>query len=183
MSGCCEHCGDVPCVCGTQCDPAPEPAMGTFRKKPLVISARRATEVEHIRTLEGTMTANRGDWIITGVKGEQYPCKDDIFCATYDAVDDAARKLLDPPVPDESDSLRTQIVTCHQSWVHEGRRRPVDKLYDLLARVAEAHAKKMAAGIWSHRSDGCGCTAGRGLCEGCIERLGAKFAELEGGAK
>ena len=39
-----------------------------------------------IPTLEGTMTARAGDWIIKGVKGEFYPCKPDIFAATYDAV-------------------------------------------------------------------------------------------------
>lgn len=36
-----------------------------------------------IYTLEGTMEANPGDWIIRGVKGEHYPCKPDIFAATY----------------------------------------------------------------------------------------------------
>ena len=36
-----------------------------------------------IYTLEGTMLANPGDWIIRGVKGEYYPCKPDIFEATY----------------------------------------------------------------------------------------------------
>ena len=39
-----------------------------------------------IGTLEGSMTASPGDWIIRGVKGELYPCKDDIFKATYDPV-------------------------------------------------------------------------------------------------
>ena len=58
-----------------------------YRKKPVVIKARVATETEHIATLEGTMTANPGDYIITGVKGEKYPCKPDIFCATYEPVD------------------------------------------------------------------------------------------------
>lgn len=38
----------------------------------------------NIKTLEGTMLAMPGDWIITGVKGEVYPCKPDIFAATYD---------------------------------------------------------------------------------------------------
>lgn len=38
----------------------------------------------HIVTLEGVMTANVGDWIIQGVKGEIYPCKPDIFAATYE---------------------------------------------------------------------------------------------------
>lgn len=37
-----------------------------------------------IGTLEGTMEAKAGDWIIRGVKGEIYPCKPEIFAATYD---------------------------------------------------------------------------------------------------
>ena len=40
-----------------------------------------------IRTLEGAMKADHGDWIICGVKGEFYPCKPDIFEATYEAVE------------------------------------------------------------------------------------------------
>jgi hypothetical protein len=39
-----------------------------------------------ISTLEGVMRADVGDWIIRGVKGELYPCKPDIFEATYEAV-------------------------------------------------------------------------------------------------
>lgn len=38
----------------------------------------------YIETLEGRMKAEPGDWIIKGVKGELYPCKPDIFAATYD---------------------------------------------------------------------------------------------------
>lgn len=41
-----------------------------------------------IETLEGTMRFNRGEMLIIGVKGEAYPCKMDIFEATYDPVDD-----------------------------------------------------------------------------------------------
>ena len=37
-----------------------------------------------IMTLEGTMFAEVGDWIIRGVKGELYPCKPDIFDLTYE---------------------------------------------------------------------------------------------------
>jgi hypothetical protein len=40
-----------------------------------------------IKTLEGNMTAQPGDYIIQGVKGELYPCKPDIFEQTYDKVD------------------------------------------------------------------------------------------------
>jgi len=43
------------------------------------------TEI-YIDTLEGTVCANEGDWIIQGVKGELYPCKPDIFDATYNKV-------------------------------------------------------------------------------------------------
>lgn len=45
-----------------------------------------SAEPEHIAidTLEGTMRAEAGDWIIRGVKGEFYPCKPDIFDATYE---------------------------------------------------------------------------------------------------
>lgn len=41
----------------------------------------------YIHTMEGVMCASCGDWIIKGVKGEFYPCKPDIFEATYEAVD------------------------------------------------------------------------------------------------
>lgn len=40
-----------------------------------------------VHTLEGEMRVNSGDWIIRGIKGEFYPCKPDIFEATYEAVD------------------------------------------------------------------------------------------------
>lgn len=90
--------------------------MSKYRKKPVVIEAFRWTggpdqtedpewicdaihagtvafenvgtpEVKlTIITLEGTMRADIGDWIIQGVQGELYPCKPDIFAATYEAV-------------------------------------------------------------------------------------------------
>ena len=40
----------------------------------------------HIPTLEGSMLADKDDMVIMGVKGEFYPCKPDIFAATYDEV-------------------------------------------------------------------------------------------------
>lgn len=42
--------------------------------------------VLRVLTSEGTMTASPDDWLIRGVKGELYPCKPDIFAATYEAV-------------------------------------------------------------------------------------------------
>jgi len=87
--------------------------MAKFRKKPVVIEAVRwenkkivcppgpmwFVEAEEkgiinlcgdslfIKTLEGEMEAKIGDWIIRGVAGEIYPCKPDIFSATYELVE------------------------------------------------------------------------------------------------
>ena len=47
---------------------------------------RRDGEFLYIGTLEGEMMAGPGDWIIRGVKGEIYPCKPDIFAATYETA-------------------------------------------------------------------------------------------------
>lgn len=83
--------------------------MAQYRKKPVVIEAWRyeyeglpqpkwlveATEKGvvwgagdslSVQTLEGIMMARPGDWIIRGVEGEIYPCKDSVFQATYEAV-------------------------------------------------------------------------------------------------
>lgn len=91
--------------------------MSKFRKKPVVIEAEQwwqdwdnvveqhtgialpegqkicghcDDKIGHhgwINTLEGGHIVCPGDWIITGIAGEKYPCKPDIFEATYDAVE------------------------------------------------------------------------------------------------
>ena len=84
--------------------------MAKYRKKPVVIEAFRFGhdkppvwwkdavdchnaqctdngEVAEIATLEGTMSAYSGDYIIRGVQGELYPCRADIFNATYEMVE------------------------------------------------------------------------------------------------
>ena len=60
--------------------------MGKYRKKPVVIEAYQTDKEIDIPTLEGTMHASVGDYIIRGVNGELYPCKPDIFEKTYDKV-------------------------------------------------------------------------------------------------
>ena len=55
-----------------------------FRKKPIVIEAYQTDEEMIIQTLEGPLRAAPGDWIITGIRGEQYPCKPDVFEKTYE---------------------------------------------------------------------------------------------------
>lgn len=57
-----------------------------YRKKPVIVTAYQTDKELLIETLEGTMKADIGDFIITGVRGEKYPCKPDIFYATYDEV-------------------------------------------------------------------------------------------------
>ena len=59
-----------------------------FRKKPVIVEAYQTDKEMTIHTLEGDHHASIGDWIITGVNGEQYPCKPDIFEKTYELVDD-----------------------------------------------------------------------------------------------
>lgn len=86
--------------------------MAKYRKKPIVIdaeqffpdrkphpdgveqfTAEKSESVEggtnewygwRVQTLEGPLAVSPGDWIITGIKGEKYPCKPDIFEATYE---------------------------------------------------------------------------------------------------
>ena len=57
-----------------------------YRKKPVVVEAYKTDKEVVIHTLEGDMKASIGDYIITGVNGEQYPCKPDIFEKTYEVV-------------------------------------------------------------------------------------------------
>lgn len=78
-----------------------------FRKRPVTITARRAIVAEDIQTLEGTMRAEPGDWIITGIKGEQYPCKPDIFERTYEPADDDAVRAWGQAYP-ERDTTEEQ---------------------------------------------------------------------------
>ena len=52
----------------------------------------------YISTLEGQMTANRKDWIIQGVAGELYPCKPDIFNATYEPAPAEMFDMSNEPV-------------------------------------------------------------------------------------
>ena len=61
-----------------------------YRKKPVVIEAYQTDKELDIETLEGTMHASVGDYIITGVRGEKYPCKPDIFEQTYEPADASA---------------------------------------------------------------------------------------------
>lgn len=107
-----------------------------FRKKPVVIEAIRLQQrfgwpdwlhdavsanriITHglgkygegevyieIETLEGVMRGNEGDWIIRGVKGEIYPCKPDIFEATYELASQ----------PTANEELIAALADCAQRF-------------------------------------------------------------------
>jgi hypothetical protein len=68
--------------------------MAKFKKLPVIVDAVRYTGKRKriIQTLEGPMTASPGDWIVTGVKGEKYAVKDDIFRQTYEPVSTRPRR-------------------------------------------------------------------------------------------
>lgn len=57
-----------------------------YVKKPVIVEAYKTEREMIIHTLEGDMKANPGDYIITGINGEQYPCKPDIFIKTYEEL-------------------------------------------------------------------------------------------------
>lgn len=79
-----------------------------FRKKPIIIEAEQwfpgvciegmqdyidpwtktLSEYRKIDTIDGIMLVKPGDWIITGVEGEKDVCKDSIFRATYEPIED-----------------------------------------------------------------------------------------------
>jgi len=67
--------------------------MAKFRKIPVIIDAIRIKKEMTIDTLEGRMNGKAGDWLLTGVDGEQYPCKDSIFRKTYEPADEDAEKM------------------------------------------------------------------------------------------
>lgn len=58
-----------------------------YRKKPLTIQAVQTKNQLMIHTLEGNMLADKGDYIIKGIKGEYYPCKPEIFEQSYEDVE------------------------------------------------------------------------------------------------
>lgn len=119
--------------------------MGEFRKKPVVIKAIRCSDAIRafrsdwkalpdwfvaaydkggvvgtdkfisLPTLEGTMRAYPDDWIICGVAGEVYPCKPDIFEATYSPVDEFSEPKQPPQwMAQFSERENKEIAFCKE---------------------------------------------------------------------
>lgn len=119
-------------------DPTPTPTPLRLRKKPVVVDAIRydgefplsflgdrervgsagdGTGALLIHTLEGTMRAEVGDYIIRGVKGELYPCKPDIVAATYE--DAALAATGDAPLTAERVAELRGIFESSRSLIDE----------------------------------------------------------------
>ena len=138
--------------------------MNKYRKKPVVIEAiqwtgkniwdvrkfvgNKASDFNgkfNIRTLEGTMSASIGDFIIKGVHGEFYPCKPDIFSETYEAV--GAEVVTDTNVG--SKWTPTEPLTNGQRWIPVTERLP-ERKQDVLMCFDTGN---MAVGWWYDRDE------------------------------
>lgn len=107
----------------------------TYRKKPVHVKAIRYTGNNGadiglfvgaadrnednqflIHTLEGKMAADPGDYIIRGVAGEFYPCKPDIFAATYEQVDQGGNRVNSTQYP-ENPKTAMMTVAAVLEWL------------------------------------------------------------------
>jgi len=165
------ECSHVPTKDPASCAIHDGAAKRRFRKKPVVIDAVRWTgsNVDEVltlvdfdklpsdcvriltpsdgtlsvRTLEWTMTAMRGDWIIRGVLGEIYPCKPDMFASAYEAdpikgdgiIDDteAIQAATDATTkPDAPQMIPREVEQIAYPQEHDRAERAIDLLMRLL---------------------------------------------------
>lgn len=101
----------------------------------------------YIRTLEGEMHVRNGDWIIRGVQGEFYPCKPDIFAATYEKVQESeeASEYKSTAGPRWSFKVGDTV----RSWYRR----------DVTGQVARIYRDKRGVGRWKVELKG--ATTGR----------------------
>lgn len=153
--------------------------MGKYRKRPVVIEALQfnglddyfeivswmkacgdthaladevtyATPIMLIQTLEGTMAAHPGDWIIRGVQGEFYPCKPQIFNETYEPVGDGFLRRYDRSR--ESDRVPTTYIsgpmTGHEDFNRKAFHEAADRLRDLGHQVVNPADVELPDARW-----------------------------------
>ena len=99
------------------------PMFGLFTKEECITSGFtpdfEKDKIPFIKTLEGELAVQKGDYIITGVKGERYPCKPDIFDMTYEEVnfDTLKAEVIDASTYEKmlcsSISLRNELRKKH----------------------------------------------------------------------
>lgn len=124
--------------------------MPKDKKSTLVVSSspgrngRLSRTSLHVMTLEGLMKVSPGDWVIRGVAGELYPCKPDIFAATYEPADVVCAIC--------GKAGKEGLITIHMSGHRECLRAHLDgekRIY-----------KQVPKGYYAIERDGCsGCDA------------------------
>jgi len=97
-----------------------------------------------IPTLEGEMRAVHGDWIIRGVKGEFYPCKPDIFEATYHPGDAAAPQTCPATTEPTEDQVRNHPLCLELRDLKDGAYTERNRVVAAFARMAQEHGWPVA---------------------------------------
>ena len=142
----------------------------TYRKKPVHVKAMKFTGANsndvarfvgeeddgipysetcdyfEIETLEGTMKADVGDYVIQGIAGEFYPCKPDIFKATYEEVDQDGNRVNSTQYPT---SPKTPVMTVAAviEWL-EGEKEDLEADKEKVhQRFGPAFARQIGAGV------------------------------------
>lgn len=115
-----------------------------------------------IKTLEGEMTAQPGDWIIQGVKGEIYPCKPEIFAATYERAA-LARSAAPAPAAEHYTELMHDLMRFECVLTPEGR--------------AEMYASSTGPYVWFDHVIGCLASPLTGAAT-AVEQSADRAAEL-----
>lgn len=67
-----------------------------YRKRPIIVTAEQLKTAQSIKTFNGTLECLPGDYLVTGIHGEQYPVDQDIFHATFDPVADGDEEVTKP---------------------------------------------------------------------------------------
>lgn len=144
--------------------------MGFFTKKPVTIEAERWVSLPikkggvieegmdkglifakddgtlKIITLEGDHIAHQGDWIIKGIKGEYYPCKPDIFEATYEIHGDSRDTV---PYENEREAIcRARVLVQRQCPRSREQSLVLTKLDEALMWMSQMPVEKEDEPIW-----------------------------------
>ncbi|WP_227862114.1 hypothetical protein [Clostridioides sp. ZZV14-6153] len=96
-----------------------------------------------LKTLEGTMRANKGDYIIQGVKGEIYPCKADIFEMNYEKVEYRGKNKLSTEMTLDSTNFQENIknATKELEFFIETLEKADDKINKLAEKMNKCDCK------------------------------------------
>lgn len=89
--------------------------IGRYRQRPVEISAIRVESKTTVETLEGTEEASSGDWIITGINGEQWPISNSTFEKKYKPVRDKPGRFRKLPVDVEAAQMNSSF-TIDTRW-------------------------------------------------------------------